>query len=270
MIEDVLQYAGKRVVVTGCASGMGAATAQILVDLDAEVIGLDVKATDVAVHRSIGIDLRDRASIDAAVAEIDAPVHGIFSVAGLPGPPFPDIETVLVNFVGARHLIESLVPKMPPGSAAVCVASNAGLGWQQEIADLLPAVTSDGFDAGKKWCEENPDRIAQGYLPSKKLINAWVAWRAASLLDKGIRLNCTNPGPTDTAMMPTFEEQSGKELIDAFIGPSGRRSTAEEQAWPLVFLNSPRSSYIAGEALHTDGGFLGAMVTGQIDVSMPE
>ena len=106
--------------------------------------------------------------------------------------------------------------------------------------------------------------IATGYVPSKKLTNAWVAWRAATLLDVGIRLNCSNPGPTDTAMMPAFEAYAGKELIDAFIGPSKRRSTAEEQAWPLVFLNSPRSSYIAGEALHTDAGFLGAMVTGQI------
>jgi NAD(P)-dependent dehydrogenase (short-subunit alcohol dehydrogenase family) len=270
MSEDVLQYEGKRVVVTGCASGMGAATAQILVDLGAEVVGLDVKPTEVPVKSFIEVDLRDRASIDDAVSKIDGPVHGVFSVAGLPGPPFSDVDTVLVNFVGARHLIESLVPKMPEGSAAVCVASNAGLGWQQEIADLLPVVSGGGFDETKAWCQANPDKIAQGYVPSKKLVNAWVAWRAASLLDNGIRLNCTNPGPTDTAMMPTFEEQSGKDLIDAFVGPSKRRSTAEEQAWPLVFLNSPRSSYIAGEALHTDAGFLGAMVTGQIQVELPE
>src|SRR5207247_1564927 len=117
-------------------------------------------------------------------------------------------------------------------------------------------------------CEANPERIATGYAPSKKLTNAWVAWRAASLLpEHGIRLNNTNPGPTDTAMMPTFEEQAGKQLIDAFVGPSGRRSTAEEQAWPLVFLNSPRSSYVAGEALHTAAVFLGAIVTGQIEVA---
>jgi NAD(P)-dependent dehydrogenase (short-subunit alcohol dehydrogenase family) len=85
----------------------------------------------------------------------------------------------------------------------------------------------------------------------------------------GIRLNCTNPGPTQTAMMPAFEAANGKDLIDAFIGPSGRRSTAEEQAWPLVFLNSPRSSYVAGEAFHVDGGFLGAMVTDQLKVELP-
>lgn len=263
-MHDPLQYEGTHAVVTGCASGMGAATAAILTGLGATVTGLDVQERAEGVARFQRVDLKDKASIDAAVAAIDGPVDSVFSVAGLPGPPFSDLDTVLVNFVGPRHLIESLVPKMPPGSAAVCVASNAGLGWEQEIESLLPVVSNGGFDEGRAWCEANPQAIASGYVPSKKLLNAWVAWRAATLLDAGIRLNCSNPGPTDTAMMPAFEALAGKELIDAFIGPSKRRSTAEEQAWPLVFLNSRRSSYIAGEALHTDAGFLGAMVTGQI------
>lgn len=268
-MEDVLQYAGRRVVVTGCASGMGAATAQILVELGAEVIGLDVRKPEVPVAAYLETDLKDRAAIDATVAAIDAPVHAVFSVAGLPGAPFSDLDTVLVNFVGARHLIESLVPKMTAGSAIACVASNAGLGWQQELDTLLPVVSTPDFETAKAWCEANPEKIFPGYPVSKKLTNAWVAWRSATLIRDGIRLNCSNPGPTNTAMMPAFEEQVGKELIDAFIGPSGRRSTAEEQAWPLVFLNSPRSSYITGEALHVDGGFLGAMVTGQLEATLP-
>ena len=70
--------------------------------------------------------------------------------------------------------------------------------------------------------------------------------------------------------MPAFEAASGADLINAFVGPSGRRSTSIEQGWPLVFLNSPHSSYIAGEALHTDAGFTGAMVTGQIDGMRPD
>ena len=64
--------------------------------------------------------------------------------------------------------------------------------------------------------------------------------------------------------MPAFEALAGKELIDAFVGPSGRRCEAEEQAWPMLFLNSPRLTYVAAEALHVDGGFLGAMTTGQL------
>jgi NAD(P)-dependent dehydrogenase (short-subunit alcohol dehydrogenase family) len=262
-VKDVLGYQGKRVVVTGAASGMGAATAGLLIDIGANVIAVDVKPTDLAVESFLEVDLRDRTAIDEAAAAIGAPVDAVFSVAGLPGPPFSDLDTMKVNFIGARHLIESLVPSMGNGGAVACVASNAGLYWQQETDTLLPFVQTD-FAGGVAWCEEHPKAILGGYMFSKKAINAWVAWRAASLIKDGIRLNCSNPGPTDTAMMPAFEAQAGKELIDAFVGPSGRRSTAEEQAWPLLFLNSPRSSYIAGESLHVDAGFLGAMVTGQI------
>ncbi len=269
-MDDALGYAGKRVIVTGAASGMGAATAALLVELGAHVTALDVKPTELTGVTSALIDLRDRSSIDAAAAAVDGPIDAVFSVAGLPGAPFSDVDTVTVNFIGARRLIEALVPKMPRGAAAACVASNAGLGWQQELDRLIPFIAIEEFEQAKQWVADNPKTVIQGYLFSKKAINAWVAWRAPGLMQSGIRLNCTNPGPTETAMMPFFEDQNGKELIDAFVGPSGRRSTAEEQAWPLLFLNSPRSSYIAGEALHVDAGFLGAMTTGQLEVNLPE
>jgi NAD(P)-dependent dehydrogenase (short-subunit alcohol dehydrogenase family) len=263
-MDDVLGYKGKHAVVTGAASGMGAATASALIDLGANVTAIDVKPTELAVVASLEVDLRDKAAIDDAVSTIGEPVDAVFSVAGLPGAPFSDLDTVKVNFIGARHLIESLATKMPAGSAVACVASNAGLGWQQQLETLLPFVTSADFEAAVAWCDAHSETILGGYAFSKQATNAWVAWRAVGLIKDGIRLNCTNPGPTDTAMMPAFEEQAGKDLIDAFVGPSGRRSNPEEQAWPLLFLNSPRSSYVAGEALHVDAGFLGAMVTGQL------
>jgi NAD(P)-dependent dehydrogenase (short-subunit alcohol dehydrogenase family) len=266
-MDDVLQYAGKRVVLTGSASGMGAAAAEILTDLGAEVIGLDVQPTETNVKESILVDLRDEASIDAAVEAIGGPVDSVFSVAGLPGAPFSDLDTMLVNVFGAKHLIESLVPVIPEGGAVVCVASNAGLGWEDRLDRLLPPVQLEGFAAGKAWCEQNPKAILGGYGPSKEMSNAWVAWRAPSLLtEHGIRLNLTNPGPTTTAMMPKFEDQVGAAMIDAFIGPGGRRSTAEEQAWAMVFLNSPRSSYVAGESFHVDAGFRAAMLTDQLEI----
>ena len=264
-MDDVLGYAGKKVVVTGAASGMGAATAGLLVDVGADVHALDVQ--DFALNgATVGrVDLKDPSSIDAAVDAIGPDVQAVFSIAGLPGPPFSDLDTMTVNFLGARHLIESLVPTMAAGGAAVCVASNAGLGWQQEIDFWMPLLQTPDFASGLAWCEDQPDLIATGYAPSKKVVNAWVAWRGTQLIaDPGIRLNVTNPGPTETAMMPAFEALAGKELIDAFVGPSGRRCEAEEQAWPMLFLNSPRLTYVAAEALHVDGGFLGAMTTGQL------
>ena len=265
-MDDVLGYDGKHVLVTGAASGMGEATARLLVELGARVTGLDVKTVEVDGVESRTVDLRSTSSIDGAIdglGDLDA----VFSVAGLPGPPFSDMDVLTVNFIGARYLIEALIPSMAPGSAIACVASNAGLGWQNELEKLYPVITNPSFDDTVAWVEAHPDDLNanMGYLYSKKLTNAWVAWRAPQLLvPQGIRLNNTNPGPTQTAMMPAFEDFAGKEMIDAFVGPSGRRSTAEEQAWPLLFLNSPRSSYVTGEAFHTDAGFLAAQTTGQL------
>lgn len=264
-MEDVLGYEGLSVVVTGAASGMGAATAQILVDVGAEVTGLDYKPVSVPVKNTIEVDLRDPASIDKAASAISAPVHAVFSCAGLPGPPFSGVDVMLVNFVGARHLIESLVPKMPEGSAVACIASAGGIGWQNNLENLMPLIQSEGFDAGKSWCESHPDFVAGGmsYAVSKQAINAWVAWRAVDLIAKGIRLNCINPGPTATPMMPQFHESYSQKVVDMAMGAIGRYSTPEEQAWPMVFLNSPRMSYVTGETFFTDGGYFGAVQTGR-------
>jgi NAD(P)-dependent dehydrogenase (short-subunit alcohol dehydrogenase family) len=267
-LEDVLGYAGRHVVVTGAASGMGAATAAILTDLGARVTAVDVRPTKLPVDQVLEVDLRDRASIDAAAESIEGPIDGYFGCAGLPGPPFSGLDVMLVNFVGARHLIDLILPKIPVGGAIAVVASNAAMGWQLELEQLMSLVSTEGFDAGKQWCEANSEMLDAGAYPfSKKAINAWVASRAATLITDGVRLNCINPGPTDTAMMPHFLEFAGENIIDAFVGPIRRRSTPEEQAWPLIFLNSPRSSYINGEALVTDGGFFGAVQSGQLDLT---
>lgn len=221
---------------------------------------------------SVEVDLRDRGSIDRAVAAIEGPVHDFFNCAGLPGAPFSDLDVMLVNFVGARHLVETVVPKMPEGSAIAYVASAGGLGWQQQLGTLMPLVQSEGFEEGRRWCKESAELISgsSSYALSKQVINAWTTWRAFDLMkDHIIRLNCTNPGPTATATatMPYFHEAAGQAVVDAAQGPVGRYSTAEEQAWPLIFINSPRSSYVVGETLFTDGGFFAALQNGKLDFS---
>jgi NAD(P)-dependent dehydrogenase (short-subunit alcohol dehydrogenase family) len=247
---------------------MGAATATILTSLGAQVTALDVRPTEVSVDRALEVDLRDRASIENAAEAIEGPVDGYFGCAGLPGPPFSCLDVMLVNFVGARHLVNLVLPKIPAGGAIAVVASNAAMGWQLELEQLMGLVATDGFDEGKQWSEANSEMGAVGAYPfSKKAINAWVASRGATLITDDIRLNCINPGPTDTAMLPHFVEFAGESIIDAFIGPIRRRSIPEEQAWPLIFLNSPRSSYINGESLVTDGGFFGAVQSGQLDLT---
>jgi NAD(P)-dependent dehydrogenase (short-subunit alcohol dehydrogenase family) len=228
------------------------------------VTGLDVRPIEVPVKRSLELDLRDRAAIDEVVAALSSPIDSVFSCAGLPGPPFSDLDTVLVNFIGARHLIESIVPKMSEGAGVATVSSAAAIGWQDAVPSVMPLVSSKGFEAAKAWMEEHPDAVGfSAYMFSKQVMDVWVSWRAGDLIEQGIRLNCINPGPTDTPMMPAFHAVAGKELVDMAIGPVGRYSTPEEQAWALVLLNSPRLTYVTGEVFNTDGGFTGSFVTGR-------
>jgi NAD(P)-dependent dehydrogenase (short-subunit alcohol dehydrogenase family) len=264
MTNDVLGYQGAAVVVTGAASGMGAATAQILVDLGAHVTAIDIKPTAVAVARSLEADLRDRAAIEAAAETIEVPVDALFSCAGLPGPPFSELDTMKVNWVGARHLAQQLVPKMRPGSSISAISSSAAVGWWDQMETLRPLLATRSFDEAVAWLEANEETWSwSGYLFSKWVVDAWVGWWYADLAGRGLRINCINPGPTDTAMMPAFHDFATKEVVDQAIGPIGRYARADEQAWPLVVLGSPRLSYVAGEVLAVDGGFHGATHTGR-------
>ena len=95
----------------------------------------------------------------------------------------------------------------------------------------------------------------------------WTMMTSASLIKRGIRNNCTIPGPTQTPLMSEFEK-AGKDVLDAAMQPINRRATPKEQAGPLLFLNSEvAASYVNGVVLPVDGGFMGGMATGQIDMS---
>jgi NAD(P)-dependent dehydrogenase (short-subunit alcohol dehydrogenase family) len=264
---SVWSYEGMRVIVSGGGgAGMGAAAVTELVNLGAEVHVLDLKEAPVEVASHQVVDLRDPDATTAAVEQIGGRIDALFNCAGLPGPPFPDVDTMLVNFVGQRHLAETVIPRMPEGGAIASISSTAGAGWMMNIAKWMPLVTSDGFAAGRAWCEEHPDDIAGGYGASKEAMIIWTQWRAYDLAAQGIRLNVISPGPTQTPMMPAFEDMAGKKFMEGYPIPLNRRSTPEEQAYPLIFLNSKAASFITGENLVTDGGTTGGIMTGRIDM----
>lgn len=263
---DFLGYKNKRVIVSGCFSGMGEATARLLLSLGAEVHGLDYKPTTLKLASFTQVDLRDPAAIDAAIAGIGGKVDALFNCAGLPQTA-PPLDVMKVNYAGTRRVTEQVLPLMSAGAAIVSISSNAGMGWSRKIPVLMGLVQIDDYDQSIKWCEENADTVREGYSLSKEAIILWTMLTSAQLIKRGIRINCTMPGPTQTPMMNHFESATRAEVLDAFIQPINRRSTPQEQAAPLVFLNSEVSSYISGIALPVDGGFMGAMATGQIDLS---
>jgi len=264
-MENRFSYEGRRVVVTGCASGMGEATTRIVQSLGARVVGVDIKPPPVTVEAFHEVDLRDPVAIQAMVDATAAagPVDRVFYCAGLPGT-FPPADVVGVNFIGMRATAEAFVPHMPRDGAIASVSSSAGMAYLMAAEQLEPLLSREDPTEARAWVEENAASL-EGYTFSKMATILWTIRRAATLTpETGIRLNCISPGPTDTPMMPAFVEVAGQEFMDRYPKPVGRNATPEEQGWALAFLNSDAASHVSGENLFTDGGAAGGMMTGAI------
>ena len=267
-IDELWRYDGRRVVVTGCASGIGEHVARQLTELGAEVVGLDIRAREerdsegqpaLQLREFHEVNLADPASIDEAAASIGGQVDALFNVAGVSSGIKDPLRVVTINFLGTRQLTEALVPTMPPGSAIANVSSLAASAYRENsgvTAALLDTVT---MAEGVEWCQRNPEALADGggYRLSKEAIILYGLANVAVLGAKGIRINCTAPGVTDTPILDQLRSAYGQEFLDAFRTPLGRVSEPSEQAAVLVFLNSKAASYITGQVIWVDGGTIG-------------
>ena len=158
----------------------------------------------------------------------------------------------------------------PICSSAVCTISSAGaFGWENTMSQVEGLIATPGYAEARQWCEDNAGLVGEGYLLSKQAIIVWTLHAALDLAPKGIRVNSTSPGPTQTPMMPSFESYMGKDFMDRFPKPlGGRNSTPEEQGHLVVFLNSDAASYITGTNVYADGGFSAGMLTSRLDFSV--
>jgi NAD(P)-dependent dehydrogenase (short-subunit alcohol dehydrogenase family) len=267
--HDLTSYAGQRVVVTGCASGIGAALVGQLGDLGAHVVGLDVRPPSFAVNEFHSVDLSDPDSIDAAVAAVSGPVDRLFNVAGVSSGIKDPLRVVTINFLGTRRLTEGLIPAMPPGSAIASVSSLAASGYRDNAGVTAGLLDTSDMSAGIEWCQRNPDALADGgYRLSKEAIILYGMAHVATLGAKGIRINATAPGVTDTPILDQLRGAYGQEFLDAFRTPLGRVAGPAEQASVLVFLNSDAASYITGQVIWVDGGTVAENTFGDLADAM--
>jgi len=260
-MRDIFGYEGKQVVITGAASGMGQAAAKLLVELGAEVYALDIKEVTVPVKQYINTDLMKKDSIDTATRKIPDNIYALFNCAALPGPPFSNLEVMLVNFVGTRHLTETILPRISSGGAVATISSSGGAFWKNNLDKIKKLLATPGFDEARAWLEANP-KANSGYPFSKECLIVYTKTRAADLAKKNIRINSLSPAPTDTPMMSAFHKAYGKETIDAWLPPIGRYATPEEMAEPLIFLNSNMARFISGHNLFVDFGGMAAVEIG--------
>jgi NAD(P)-dependent dehydrogenase (short-subunit alcohol dehydrogenase family) len=254
---DAFRYDGKRVVVVGGASGIGAAAVRLAQDAGAEVVVMDFADVTQPGVRAIRMNLAERSSIDAAVDECGGVVDALFSCAGV-ADGTPAIERI--NFVGHRHLIDRMVSKemLRRGSAICLVSSLGGVGWESSLKRLSKLLDITDFDAATRWFVKGG---RANYTTTKLAIGAYVARESFALLKRGIRINAISPGATDTPLAQANKETWLGFGTDYREAVGIRPFTPLEQAYPMLFLCSDAASAITGTVLNSDAGWLSSAIT---------
>ncbi|MGW2658581.1 SDR family NAD(P)-dependent oxidoreductase [Streptomyces sp. NPDC001478] len=245
-------FDGMNALVTGGASGIGAAVATLLLERGARVAVLDRDISrapegTLAVTADVTDDTAVREAVDRAAAELGS-LHTLVSNAGIGAigtvEDNDDAEWARVldiNVLGmvrtARHALPHLrrAAAERPGAASVThtcsIAATAGL----------------------------PQRAL--YSASKGAVLSLTLAMAADHVREGIRVNCVNPGTADTPWIGRLLGQADDpEAERAALNarqPLGRLVTAEEVAAAVVYLASPAAASVTGTALAVDGGMQG-------------
>lgn len=264
-MADVLGYQGKNVVITGAATGMGAAAAQLLVELGANVYVLDINEVTVGVTKAIETDMKSQASIDAAIEQLPNEVAAIFNCAGVPHPPFSSLDTITINFIGLRYLTEALIPRMLSGGAIASIASTAGMAWKGNLDKVRAFLAIEGFAQQLAWLEQNTDLNADPYGFSKQSLIVYTMSEAAKLSAANIRINCISPSPTDSPFNDKLTETIDESIVGMFFPACGRIASPDEMGKPMVLLNSQLASFVSGVNLPVDYGYCAEVLMGQRD-----
>ena len=255
----------KTIVLTGGAAGMGAATVARLIAADCEVHVLDVvppDATGICFHPC---DLGDPLAIDAALENLPARVDGLINVAGIALGDPPE-RTLTVNFLGLRYLTEACLPRISEGGSVVNVASSAGWDWRKREPVVRELLATADFAAGLDWLRANEaEWIGNPYKFSKQCVAAYTYSAAGLALSRRVRVNCVNPGSTETQLTPAFRELVGPALYDWGVEQIGGPGTPDGIAEVIEFLSIGQCDWLNGVEVAVDGGFLAGITGGWIN-----
>jgi NAD(P)-dependent dehydrogenase (short-subunit alcohol dehydrogenase family) len=232
---------GRKILITGGASGIGQATAALFLREGAKVAILD-RASRGQDEVFVAVDVADPASVqqavrtaEAALGGLDGVVNaaGIFSAAGLADTTAAQFSQMLaVNLMGTFLVVQAAAPiLLASGQAATIVNLGSGVG----ITPTGPGSTA--------------------YVASKGGVIAMTKALAMELAPS-VRVNVVCPGMVETPMTQGFVRNAAGEVDPALASRYALRRPAapEEIAAAILFLTSAESSFVTGIALPVDGG----------------
>jgi NAD(P)-dependent dehydrogenase (short-subunit alcohol dehydrogenase family) len=242
-------------VISGSASGMGAATTAQLRAAGHRVIGIDVRDADVLADLST--EAGRAIALDAVRATADK-LDGAALFAGVGGATGRDPRLLVsLNYFGSVQLFEGMRPLLAGAgtSSAVAISSNSVTcqpGWNTDLVDAC--LTGDEALACKVATDGDS---ATAYPATKAALARWVRRTApgSDWAGAGIRLNAVAPGLVETPFVTeTRNDPLLGQLIGGFPLPLGRGGTADEVAAFVVFLLTGGGTFFCGSFLVCDGG----------------
>jgi len=239
-------------VVTGSASGLGAAVQRRLAGERHSVIGVDVH--DAAVVADLGTPEGRAHALSACLERSGGRLDGVVSCAGL--GPYDEARAITrVNFFGAVAILDGLRAALASGTApaAVAISSLGGAVEALAIPEYLEACHSGEEERAQEIIHGRDGNTA--YVNAKRALAQAVKRRAPEWGAARVRLNCVAPGTMDTPMLDRLlADEAHAPAIRALPVPLGRTGSAEEIAGAVCFLLGPDAAYVHGQVLFADGG----------------
>ncbi|MBO3083745.1 SDR family oxidoreductase [Cellulomonas fengjieae] len=244
-------------LVTGSASGVGAAVAQALRARGDRVVGIDLRDADITAD--LGTPEGRAGAVESAVAATGGTVDSVIACAGISAPkPL----TVAVNYFGVVDVLTGLLPALRRSTAprAAVVSSMATL--QRNSPDLVDACLAHdeerALTIAAGLAEQGPGVGYLAYPSSKRALSRWVRRESitADWAGAGIALNAVAPATILTPM--TRELLAAPEsvaMVDKAVPmPLNYHQSPESVAELLVWLTSEVNTHVTGQTIYCDGG----------------